>query len=572
MAYASDRGEEGNLDIWLQQIGTEERVRVTNHETDDYDPSLSPDGTKIAFRSERNGGGVYLVPALGGEARLIAAKGRGPRFSPDGNSIAYWVGATGSAFLPGSSKIYVVPASGGEARVVRPEFVAAFSPIWSPDGKELLFLGRLDRKIDAEESVDWWIAPVQGGTARRTGALGEFNLRGFGPPEGQDWITPTTWQAEGNRILFSATRADSTNVWELALSARTGRVTGPVLRRTSGTGVELQAAVTTGATRRPALIYSSLTFNAAVWSLPIDETQGGAAGPLQRLTQGASYVAFPSISSDGLKLTFSSFGAGKWTVRVRTLETGKEATIASDSLELESRISGDATRVVYYVKRRKGDSDPRGNEMYLADSTGGGVVKLCGECGHPTGLSMDGEKILFEPVENTRNDVAMVEASSRHQISMVRPEIHPEYIMYEGNFSPDGRWIVARAALSRSTTDSKIFIIPVQAGRTPNETEWIPITEGHGFDGEACWSPDGDRLYFLSDRDGFRCIWTQELHPDTKRPLRDPTCVQHFHHFRRSLRQLTQGTAGLSVARGRLFLAIGEASGNVWLSEPFPGR
>ena len=92
MAYASDRGapsgSEGNLDIWVQQIGGGEPIRLTRDPANEREPAFSPDDTRIAFRSEREGGGIYVIPALGGSARRIAPDGRRPQFSPDGNWIA----------------------------------------------------------------------------------------------------------------------------------------------------------------------------------------------------------------------------------------------------------------------------------------------------------------------------------------------------------------------------------------------------------------------------------------------------------------------------------------------------
>ena len=123
LAYASDRSGDGNLDIWVQQVGGGDPVRLTRHAADDYQPSFSPDGTLIAFSSQRQGqsAGIYVIPSLSGEERLIAAQGRRPRFSPDGAWLAYW----------DADKIYVVATGGGSPRPLAPEFLIATHPVCS---------------------------------------------------------------------------------------------------------------------------------------------------------------------------------------------------------------------------------------------------------------------------------------------------------------------------------------------------------------------------------------------------------------------------------------------------------
>ena len=73
LAYESNRS--GNWDIWLTQLGGREAVNLTaGHEGQDRYPSWSPDGRVIAFLSERDGNwGLYTVSALGGRARNVMA-------------------------------------------------------------------------------------------------------------------------------------------------------------------------------------------------------------------------------------------------------------------------------------------------------------------------------------------------------------------------------------------------------------------------------------------------------------------------------------------------------------------
>jgi hypothetical protein len=142
IAYASDRFGRGDLDIWVQHAAGGMPLRLTSDEADDHEPAFSPDGSTIAFRSERQKGGIYLVPALGGEARLVTRGGHDPRFSPDGTKIAYWTGAGVSVSTP--SQIYIVPAAGGEGVAVQSALQYARHPIWSADGRFLLFWGADD--------------------------------------------------------------------------------------------------------------------------------------------------------------------------------------------------------------------------------------------------------------------------------------------------------------------------------------------------------------------------------------------------------------------------------------------
>jgi serine/threonine protein kinase len=92
LAFASDRAGVGNLDIWVKQIDGGDPVPLTKDPANDYDPVFSPDGARIAFRSDRDGGGIYIMPALGGEASLLVRQAWRPHFSPDGRYLLYVTG------------------------------------------------------------------------------------------------------------------------------------------------------------------------------------------------------------------------------------------------------------------------------------------------------------------------------------------------------------------------------------------------------------------------------------------------------------------------------------------------
>jgi Tol biopolymer transport system component len=156
-----------NLDIWVQQLAGGEPIRLTHDPADDREPSFSPDGSKIAFRSDRESGGIYVVSTLGGAEQKIAEHGKNPRFSPDGKWIAYWAGERGRW----ASKLYIVASTGGPANEVHPELLFSSDPIWSPDGKNLLFAGSDGKEWgSAFKRYDWFVASLESGGLVKTGA------------------------------------------------------------------------------------------------------------------------------------------------------------------------------------------------------------------------------------------------------------------------------------------------------------------------------------------------------------------------------------------------------------------
>src|SRR5260370_3654859 len=103
-------------------------MRRTSEPADESDPAFSPDGTRVAFRSEKGGGGIYVVPTLGGDPVLLAPGGRNPRFSPDGRWVAYWTGGGGGT----GAGAFLFSAGGGQTHPLLPQRDLTPQPVWSP--------------------------------------------------------------------------------------------------------------------------------------------------------------------------------------------------------------------------------------------------------------------------------------------------------------------------------------------------------------------------------------------------------------------------------------------------------
>jgi Tol biopolymer transport system component/tRNA A-37 threonylcarbamoyl transferase component Bud32 len=535
LAYASDRAGEGNLDIWVRQVSGGEAIRLTNDPADDSEPVFSPDGSKIAFRSERDGGGVYVMSALGGEARRIARYGRRPRFSPDGSQIAYTVGDLQPT---AGGKSFVVASEGGQPRQIQPDFFQVVAPIWSPDGGRLLFVGLRDQNV---LESDWWVAPANGGTPVRTGAFETFRQHRLSVP-----FLPCLWWAGGSGVILSTRSGDAVNLWQLPISAQTWQVNGALRQITFGAGLEVQPTV---AGQR--IAFSVLSEKASVWSLPVDANAGKVLGEMARITESGDSDTAPSISADGKKLVFSR-GAPRRDLWLKDLASGRERLLAAATANL-GQIAPDGSRVVF------DKTESQKLALYVTPTGGGEAERICLDCRVPNGLSYDGKKVLYEVL--AARAVVLVDAASGQKTEILK---HAKYGLSRGRFSPDDRWISFH---SITPSARRIFVAPFHGAAEIPENEWIPVTDGQAMDRYACWSPDGNLLYFLSERDSFRCIWAQRLEPVTKHPSGAAFPVRHFHTSRRSLATVGDPlSTGLTVAADKVVFSMTERTGNIWMT------
>jgi dipeptidyl aminopeptidase/acylaminoacyl peptidase len=84
-------GPDGNRDIWKTDIRTGVPNRLTDDPALDDMPDWSPDGRTIIFYSEAGGRrGIWTIPSTGGQRVRWSDQGYWPRYSEDGNRVAYW--------------------------------------------------------------------------------------------------------------------------------------------------------------------------------------------------------------------------------------------------------------------------------------------------------------------------------------------------------------------------------------------------------------------------------------------------------------------------------------------------
>jgi Tol biopolymer transport system component/tRNA A-37 threonylcarbamoyl transferase component Bud32 len=552
LAYASDRATGENLDIWLQHLGGGNPVRLTNWDSDEMEPNFSPDGSRIAFRSTRGGGGVYVVPVLGGEPVQVASKGFNPRFSPDGNSIAYWVGSEGGT--PGVSRrqIFIVPANGGAPRQIAADLNGASYPVWSPDGKKLILDGWKSATASAAGATrtgDWWLVPIDGGPALATGMATVLARHKLIPL----LTNPAAWTPAGDWILYSAGVGDTTNLYRVRLGGY-GKISQDPERITFGTSSATKPAIS--ATGQLAL--AGETFASHLWSLPMNTNLGKPTGEMTQLTKEATVDTTPRISEDGKTLVYFSESAFDRKLFVRHTAGGAPRQLAPAwRFGQWTNILG--SKIIFQGLSK----DERG--VYQ------GVYELDLDRGTPALLlrdavfwhaASDGRYLIVYP-PNSLFSFGAFDIQSGKQTPIASD---PAMQVLSPQFSPDTRWVAIHARNAELTR--QIFVLPFHPDRETPHSEWIPITDGKQLDRDPKWSVDGKLLYFLADRDGARGIYAQRVDPATGHPLGAAFEVKMFRSTRRSMMYFgNTGQSSPAIARDRIVFALGEMTGNIWLTK-----
>jgi serine/threonine protein kinase/Tol biopolymer transport system component len=550
LAFASDRANGNDLDVYVRLLNGGAPIRLTSDPADDTDPSFSPDGSLVAFHSERKGGGAYVVPSFGGQERLIAPRGHSPRFSPDGKWIVYWVGEEATATPSGH--IYIVSATGGVPTQLQPSFAEAQYPIWTPDGDHVLFQGVDVWKSDADPNRDWWVTSLDGRPAVRTGAFDAIK------PSGLSVIyEPAGWH--GGKVVFSARDNSRRSVYELPISQRTWKVQGPPEALTFGTGTDGTPNPSPAGT----IVFTSYQNEINIWSRKLGENGMPADKEARKLTTGDSYHASASMDARGARLAFLIGRQPSRNVWIRETATGREAAVAADSEDKCSAvISPDGTRVAWSVCGP--GKEPVFTATVNSDLSVSVPEKLCEDCGHVADWSRTGDAIVFVDHSSPARVGILMLATGEH--IMIGSS---KYSLDTPRLSPDGGWMAVTAVHTRDAR-AQIYAIPLEGGKPAPEAAWVAITDGESWDDKPVWTARGDALLYYSRRDGFGCIWRQAINPSTRRPEGAPKEVLPFHSIRLSMKELTSYLASLSLVGDQLLFNALESTGGIWLRDETP--
>jgi len=468
IAFQSDR--DGNdiqfNEIYVMNTDGTGQTRLTNNSAADTYPSWSPDGTKIGFTSSRDGNDeIYVMNTDGtGQTRLTnnSASDQYPRWSPDGSKIAF------QSNRDGNYEIYVMNTDGSNQARLTNNTADDALPSWSPDGSKIAFHTRRDGNDEI------YVMNADG--------TGQTRLTNNASGDGHPW-----WSPDGNKIVFQSDRDGQNEVYVMnADGADQTRLINnsatdyrpswsPFFRTVSAgtvnTGSSGNTTFTVTNRGNATLSVSGITLSGT------DAAQFSVSPTTATIVAGANQT---------FTVTFSPSSAGSKTASLSVAHNagGSPATVtlsgtgAASDLQIAGKIA--------FTSNRDGNL-----EIYTMNADGTGLTRLTNNTASELKpiWSPDGNKIVFESNRDGNYEIYVMNADGSGQTRLTNNSASDVYPCW----SPDGTKI---AFQSQRDGNNEIYVMNADgSGQTR-------LTNNSINDVFPSWSPDGTKIAFDSDRDG----------------------------------------------------------------------
>jgi eukaryotic-like serine/threonine-protein kinase len=479
LAFASNR--DGKFEIYVRRVEGGQEVNITRDDSQNYQPAFSPDGNSVAFISTRAsrsgmikiggfgfdfrtyGGDLWLAPALGGGARRLAEDANYPAWSPDGQKIAY--------------------VSGVEAH---------------RSIMELLIAGGTPRPLLSGAASQWEIRRVQYSPTGHWLSFETFQdeimlmpIAGGQPHLFVDAMSHA-WAPSGNRLYcLQRDRSGGTRLMSLDVDENAGTPVGEARTVSVTTGFLRDIAI---APDGKSIAVSELEGSLNMTRLPLNADGSTPAGPEEVLTPGHVMDRFPRASRDGQRIAFGSDRMGSeqiWIMDVKSQHTERLDLPGSDISESKPEWTADGRQIIL-TRAYKDDKqalwsvalDGSRAEELIATT---GVQDVMGG-----GISPDGRTVLYvAPANGVQQLFSFNFVSRRAQQLTSSPGDK-----VDGIWSPDGKSIAFFSNLGGTLQLWKM---------AADGTHQQQLTTGYERIRHAFFAPDGKWLYYQpSHRNIFR--------------------------------------------------------------------
>ncbi len=455
----------GNSDIFLQRVAGQNPINLTkDSKADNTQPAFSRDGELIAFRSERNGGGIFVMGATGESVRRVTNFGYNPDWSPDGKELA----VAEASFLDnpkyrfGKSSIWVVNTMTGMKRALGD--VDGMQPRWSPHG------GRIAFWASKGGHRDIWTVRADGSDARIV--TDEI---------GVNWNP--VWSPDGRYLYFSSDRGGSSNVWRIGVDENSGKALGAPEPVTTGGGNAQRQHMSISADGKR-MVYIEELLSENIYKAPFDTALAKVTGPANPVTQGSRRPNSPDVSPDGQWIVFYTFG--KEEIIVSRTDGSEERQLTNDEFnDRVPRWSPDGKTIVFYSNRTGS------YELWSINSDGSGL--------HPITRNSPADvwRAVWAPFGNLlagdydgRGSFVLDMNKEPPAQTALPPYPDPNYRFSVWTWSPDSKWIAGNR-VAYPTGEHRGFALYNVATREYQELS------AAGED--PAWLNDNRRVIFMNE-------------------------------------------------------------------------
>jgi Tol biopolymer transport system component/C-terminal processing protease CtpA/Prc len=464
-------------DIWTAPSSGGEARLLVAHPATESRPLYSPDGKKLAFMSNRTGAGnIYTLDVESGDVKRLTfndGKDQLEGWSPDGRYI-YFSAATND--IGGSQDIFRIDANGGTPMPVSADrFANEYFSAPSPKGSTLAFTGD-------GYPAQWWRHGHSHLDESRIWLMDEGDKSSYRPltePGARD-LWPM-WNPDGRRLYYVSDRSGAENIWTQPVNGKgapqqvtqfkDGRVLWPSISQDGKTIVF----------ERDFGIWKLDTTTGETSAVPLTR-RGAAVGPATTHQVFENEFDDMTLSPDGKKVALVAHGE----VFVASAEDGGNAAQVTHSAANESHVvwAPDSRRLVYVSDR---DGAPH---LYQYDCVSGSESRLTGGDASDSNpcFSPDGKQLAF--IRDGKQLCALDLATRQERVLATNYFGKPPF---DGGrpyaWSPDNQWV---AYLGQSTgAFVNVFAVPTSGGEA-RPISFLPNTQS----GEVSWSADGRYVTF----------------------------------------------------------------------------
>jgi len=231
-----------------------------------------------------------------------------------------------------------------------------------------------------------------------------------------------------------------------------------------------------------------------------------------QITDYSGEETFPSISPDGKVLLYTRENKGNLDIFWQRIGGANAQNLTADSPveDKQAAFSPNGEQIAFRSSRS-------GGGIFVMGATGESVRRLS-DFGFTPAWSPDGKEIAFgtadfaDPLAGSRpSELWIVNLNGEKR------QIKTNQFVTQPNFSPDGTRIVFYSKGEKNQRD--LWTVSVEGG------DAVQVTNDPAYDWNPVWSPDGEFIYFCSNRNGASNLWRISVDQKTGKPLGEPESI-----------------------------------------------